>query len=155
MTTSSVAGALGLVHAPRSNNPVSNNSVSNNSVSNNSVSSSEVGAARPDSSSIPLSAAAFKDLVVDTRPSLVADEVTVVFGSTAGGRRHPGPTWISVTSPWGYGRCMRRNDGSFESSAYRSSDGEQVHAAQGATATRQDFENLIAAVDQAPGRGED
>jgi hypothetical protein len=79
----------------------------------------------------PLSASAFRLLFADAAPDFAQAGVSAAFGSTAGSRRLPGPTWISVMSPWAHGRLVRRADGSFECEAHRIPGGELVCSQHG------------------------
>jgi hypothetical protein len=93
-----------------------------------------------------LSPGAFTHLASHATASLARSGVAATFASTAGSRNAPGPTWISVTSPWGYGRLVRRGDGSFESTAYRSGDGMLLLHEEGDDVRATDFDDLVAAI---------
>jgi hypothetical protein len=85
-------------------------------------------------------------LVDEASRSLRRAGVDAVFGWTVGGRRRPGPTWISLVSPKGYGRLIRHGDGSSESSAHRASERSPLLVAQSAITTRAHLDDLIAAI---------
>jgi hypothetical protein len=93
-----------------------------------------------------LSAAAFRQLFTEAAPDLADAGVSASFGTTVGSRRAPGPTWVSVTSPWGHGRLIRRADGSFECGAHRIPGGEPLCAERGEQIRPEDLDDLIAAV---------
>jgi hypothetical protein len=88
----------------------------------------------------------FRQLVADATDVLVDAGVSATFASTAGSRRAPGPTWISVTSPWGYGRLVRHADGSFDGQAHGVRDGTPLWAGHGEHVGREHLELLVAAV---------
>ena len=94
----------------------------------------------------PMSAAAFRHLVDDAAPMLADLQVSAFFASTVGAPRSPGPTWISVTSRWAYGRLVRDADGSFVCSAHRGVDGASLREVRGTDVTRRDLDALIAVV---------
>jgi hypothetical protein len=94
----------------------------------------------------PVSASAFRRLFVDAGPDLAHAGVSAVFGTTAGSRRKPGPTWISLTSSWAHGRLIRRADGSFDSEAHRIPDGVRLCADHGEHVQPHHLDELIAAV---------
>jgi hypothetical protein len=96
----------------------------------------------------PLSAAAFRRLVDEVALELAAAGVSAQLASTAGSLRSAGPTWISMASARGYGRLIRRADGSFESLAYRIPGGEPLWAEVGECVRRAHLVDLIAALSQ-------
>jgi hypothetical protein len=93
-----------------------------------------------------LSPTEFRHLIEGSARALADGRVGAVFASTAGSRDRPGPTWISVTSEEAYGRIIRRGDGGFACTAYRTRDGAQICDVQGDEVCREDFDDLIAAV---------
>jgi hypothetical protein len=93
-----------------------------------------------------ISAAGFRQLFDRAGPELTVAGVGATFGTTAGVGGGTGPTWISVTSPWGYGRLTRWADGSFEGHAYRIPGGELVCGKHGEDVRPEHLDELIAAV---------
>jgi hypothetical protein len=93
-----------------------------------------------------LSAAAFRQLVAEAASDLADAGASASFGTTAGSRRAPGPTWVSVVSPWAHGRLIRRADGSFDCSAHRIPGGEALCAEHGEHIRPEDLDDLIALV---------
>lgn len=93
-----------------------------------------------------LTASTFRHLLERVAGTLVRNGIAGVYGSTVSTRRNPGTTWISLTSPWAYGRLIRLADGSSECSAYRSRDGQALVVEHGTITTAAQLDVLIAAL---------
>jgi hypothetical protein len=97
-----------------------------------------------------LTASRFRQLLEQAARAFGENGIAGVFGSTVSSRQHPGPTWISLTSPWAYGRLVRRGDGSSHGSAFRASDGEVLIDEDNDTTTAAQLDRLLAAVSAPP-----
>ncbi len=93
-----------------------------------------------------LSVAAFRLLFADAAPAFARAGVEATLGTVVGSRRAPGPTWISVTSPWAQGRLIRRADGSFDCDAHRVPGGEPLCSEHGQHVRPEHLDRLLAAV---------
>jgi len=98
----------------------------------------------PPEPQLPLTASMFRHLLDGVAGTLIRHRIAGVYGSTVSTRRNPGPTWISLTSPWAHGRLIRLGDGSSDCSAYRASDGRPLVTERCAITTAAQLDGLIA-----------